>query len=290
MAELLIRKGTIALAPGAPTTFDPERRTVELTWTTGAAVERNGRRPDGSYGPWIEELGTAPNEVDLSRLNAGAPLLNAHSSWDLRDVIGVVERAHMSGGQGHATVRFSDRAEVASIVRDVAGGILRNVSVGYRVLTWREVSQPNTELRRFRAISWEPAELSLVPIPADVGTQTRSQPNHREGIGMDLPTAAPAAPAAVQTVADPTAVERERASGITLVARKLKLGQEFAEHHIAVGTPLEKVRELAYDLVATRQEATPTHSQLFDPGTGFEVRGGYDASEPGGRAAAMAEG
>ena len=37
--------------------------------------------------------------------------------------------------------------------RDVAGGILRNVSVGYQVHTWQDVTQPGAELRRYGVIS-----------------------------------------------------------------------------------------------------------------------------------------
>ena len=75
-----------------------------------------------------------------ARLNGGAPLLNTHGAWDLRDVIGVVERAWIAReGEalvGRATVRFSDRADVEPIWRDVAAGIVRNVSVGYAVRSY----------------------------------------------------------------------------------------------------------------------------------------------------------
>ena len=120
-----------------PESVDAEHRTVELVWSTGAAVRRRdpwtGKRYD-------EVLSLEEAHVDLSRLNGGAPLLNTHGAWDLRDVIGVVERAWIAReGEalvGRATVRFSDRADVEPIWRDVASGIVRNVSVGYAVRSY----------------------------------------------------------------------------------------------------------------------------------------------------------
>ena len=61
-----------------------DARTVELIFSTGAAVDRvdwyNGKR-------YIEVLSMKPEHVRLARLNAGAPLLNTHSSWSLDDII-----------------------------------------------------------------------------------------------------------------------------------------------------------------------------------------------------------
>ena len=61
-------------------TIDAEARTVEVLWSTGATVRRRdlwtGKRYD-------EALSLDPRHVDLSRLNSGAPLLNAHGAFDL---------------------------------------------------------------------------------------------------------------------------------------------------------------------------------------------------------------
>lgn len=282
MAELLTRKGQVSVAPGAPTTFDPERRTVELIWTTGAAVERNGRRPDGSFGAWIEELGTEPGEVDLARLNAGAPLLNAHAAWDLRDVIGVVEQASMASGRGLARVRFSDRDDVQPIARDVAGGILRNISVGYQVSAWRDVTTPGAETRRYRATSWQPLELSLVPIPADPAAQTRSQPP--KGPVMDTQTAAPAATTAAVPAADDVTAERTRAAAIFQVCTSAGIPVADAQRYLSEGRSVEFVRQVAHEAAVIRSEASRITTGHYS------VTGGYDAAEPGGMREAMAEG
>ena len=110
-----------------PASADTEARTVEVTWTTGAPVLR--RDIGGSY---YEELSLG-DAVNMERLNNGAPLLNSHKAADLSDIVGVVERAWIDEKEGRALVRFSDRAEVEPIWRDVQRGIIRNISVGYAV-------------------------------------------------------------------------------------------------------------------------------------------------------------
>jgi phage head maturation protease len=175
----------IELAPGslraafAPATFLPSARTVEVTWTTGARVERGGFYDD----PFIEELSLDDGAVDLSRLNNGASVLAAHDSWGLDGVIGVVERAWLQDAvtdagrtrEGRALIRFADTPDVAPILRKVEDGIIRNVSVGYRTHAAEEVERGSRDTPAvIRATSWEPLELSLVPIGADAGAHVRS--------------------------------------------------------------------------------------------------------------------
>ena len=159
-----------------PDTAIAETRTIEVVWSTGAAV----RRRDPWSGRVYEEiLSLDPAHVDLSRLNGGAPLLNAHDAFDLEDVIGVVERAWIARENGtyvgRATVRFSDRLDVEPIWQDVRGGIIRNVSVGYVVRAY-EIREEEGTVPVWTAVDWQPLELSAVPIGADSAAGFRSQP------------------------------------------------------------------------------------------------------------------
>jgi phage major head subunit gpT-like protein len=157
-----------------PETVDAEHRSVEVVWSTGAAVRRRdpwtGKRYD-------EVLSLDETHVDLSRLNGGAPLLNTHGAWDLSDVIGVVERAWIAHeGEalvGRARVRFSDREAVEPIWRDVAAGIIRNVSVGYSVRSY-EITETEGAPPVWRAVDWQPLELSAVPVGADAAAGFRA--------------------------------------------------------------------------------------------------------------------
>jgi hypothetical protein len=155
-------------------TVNLQDRTAELAWTTGARVQRYDWMRDR---PYLEELSLDPKHVRMDRLASGkAPLLNSHGGWmrGLESQIGVVDSATIKPPA--AAVRFSARDEVKPILQDVADKIIRNVSVGY-VIHRLEMIPPTTsdDPWVYRAIDWEPYELSLVTIPADAGAEVRAQ-------------------------------------------------------------------------------------------------------------------
>ena len=63
-----------------PESINEAARTVELVWSTGAAVRRRDPWTGRAYD---EVLSLEPGHVDLARLNGGAPLLNTHGAYDL---------------------------------------------------------------------------------------------------------------------------------------------------------------------------------------------------------------
>lgn len=168
-----------------PGSVDVERRTVQLTWTTGARVRRGGFWSE----PYDEELSLDPKHVRMGRLQSGAaPLLNTHSSYDIDDVIGVVESAELEAKRGTAIVRFDRGAKGEDAFRKVADGILRNVSVGYRVHKMLKVDDGDEEKKKpkvYRAVDWEPYEISMVPIGADADSMTRAA--REQGAGAKNP-------------------------------------------------------------------------------------------------------
>jgi len=151
-------------------TADEQARTVDVVWTTGARIRRR-RLWDEDID---EELVVDAGAVRLDRLNAGAPFLNTHNAFDLDAIIGVVVEgsARIADGKGIATVRFSERADVEPVWRDVVAGIIRNVSVGYRVHRY-EVEKRDGRPELWRAVDWEPLEISAVPVAADPGAHIR---------------------------------------------------------------------------------------------------------------------
>lgn len=155
----------------APSTLNVEKRTVDIIWTTGARVLR------GLWEPFLEELSLDPKHVRMGRINGGAPLLDTHNADGIRAVIGVVESAKLEKARGVATVRFDSGAEGEEAFRKVREGILRNVSVGYRVHKMVKVEDGESKTPVFRAVDWEPHEFSMVPIGADAGAGTRAQLN-----------------------------------------------------------------------------------------------------------------
>lgn len=208
----------------AAKSFDRDNRTVDLTFSTGAAVKRYDWRT-GTY--YWEKLSLDPKHVRMERLNSGAPLLDTHSGWSLSSVLGVVldDTATVDGKKGRATVQFSQREDVAPIVQDVEDGIIRNVSLGYVVEEYEEIPPKRKgDIPTRLAIDWTPYEVSLVPMPADFGAQVRSGKPGEPPTRPDVPlypcrisvrSAAGDTPAASgqpkETVMDPITEERSEA-------------------------------------------------------------------------------
>ena len=154
-----------------------DARTVEVVWTTGSQVRRYSWMRDEEFD---EELVVEPSALRLERMNSGAPFLESHRSYELRSVLGVVVEGsvRIEGGKGYATVRISDRDEVEPIWRDIKAGIIRNVSAGYRVHKFERVAKADRtdggQRALYRAVDWEPMEISAVAIGADPGAHIRS--------------------------------------------------------------------------------------------------------------------
>lgn len=268
-----------------PDSVDIENRTVELIWTTGA----KGRRWSWDVGSYMEELEVSDVAVRLDRLNNGAPLLGVHNQYELGAVLAVVERAWIADGVGHALVRFSKREDADIVFKDVIDGILRNVSVGYAVHRYELIEEEDDKLPTYRAVDWEPLEISLVPIGFDDGAKVRSAKTPAEYTGDRFKTifevreaAKPSEePAAVPTIQEEDAMteeekraaeetlrreaaegERLRSLTIRTMARKVKLNDEvFVEDLIARGVPVSEASAALIDKVAEQQESTQPNTR-----------------------------
>lgn len=148
--------------------LDEENRTIRVSFSSeDAKVLRGGF----FQAPWYEVLGHDRSEVNLERLESGAPVLLNHARGGIFNEeatpIGVVESAEIKNGRGEATIRLSKRSSVDDIWADVRDGILQNISVGYsideRTLTAEKEGEPD----EYRVTRWTPAEISIVDIPAD---------------------------------------------------------------------------------------------------------------------------
>ena len=89
------------------------------------------------------------------------------------------------------------------IFRDIAAGIIRNVSVGYRVHRY-EIEKRDGQVELWRAVDWEPMEISAVAIGADPGARVRGESAPTEALNACVVTRhdTPAAPAANSTRKD----------------------------------------------------------------------------------------
>jgi hypothetical protein len=271
-----------------PSTIDKEKRTVELTWSTGY----KGRRSPYWGDDYFEELAMDAKSVRMQRLESGrAPFLAVHNGYTLDTVLGVVQRAWIENGVGRAVIKFSNRPEVESIFRDVCDGILSNVSVGYNVYKYQDVSESDDKLKTWRAVDWEPFEISLVPMGFDPDAAVRSAapsgaqgqdrpvarhncefllradsasntgdktmpPEVNQGTavrqdgsqGSGTPTPAPAG----KTEAEIRSAERQRAKDIRSAVKLARLEDSIAETLIDEGKSLDEARAFIFDAMAKR--------------------------------------
>lgn len=98
--------------------------------------------------------------IDLGRAVGGLPLLWQH---DARTPIGRVDDLAIEAGKLRGRFTFAPNAKAQEVRADVAGGFLRNVSIGYVVHEWIEKDQG----RVIEATRWELLEASIVSVPAD---------------------------------------------------------------------------------------------------------------------------
>ncbi len=226
--ELLTRRATLA-----PATADPEARTVEVVWSTGAPVRRRDMA-----GPYIERLSLDPQAVDLSRLE-GASVLDAHRQTAVRDVLGSVRSAAVDGKRGTALIQFSARPEVEPIWQDVLAGILRHVSVGYSVEEWAETTENGA--RVLTAVRWTPQEISLVPTPADPGAHIRMETEMTDTTTREAADTAP------------TPETRAAANAeIRSIARIAGLDQSWIDGQIDANADPDTARRAAFEALARR--------------------------------------
>lgn len=290
--------------------IDAEARTVDLVWTTGAAVRR--RRYDWESGRVLnydEILVVSESAVDLSRLNAGAAVLDSHDMWSTQSQVAVVERASIEAGEGRATVRFPKAGvdEAADrLFALVADKIIRNVSVGYAIDKVRiEKSETAGEVEKWFVERWTPFEISFVTIGADPGAQVRSAPpdrlfpfeinrvrpdnqeNHVMSKKDDVPGNAPAdnreqpaadrnrsatSPGRAALDADQVrAEEQERITTIAGLIEQFKLERALADDLVTRNVSIADARKIILDKLAERDARGTGHSQISMPAGGLDA-------------------
>lgn len=187
--SILAAPGFIVCSMDVPTEPPPVEDFVrEVVFYSGAKVERFDWWTGENY-----DLSFDMNGANLSALNANAPVLNGHEQEEAEDVIGVVQSASRDKRGYVATLRFSNREDVAGIRQDIADGILRNVSMGVSIQALKLVSKPEEKRKHYMATEWKPFEISVVPIGADPGAKFLSRDSRLErlrAIEVSAPTGA----------------------------------------------------------------------------------------------------
>jgi HK97 family phage major capsid protein len=219
-AETHKRSFTIERAAAAE-----DDRTVELSFASDAPCTHFSYK----LFDYIDvKLAMSRDAMRTERLRSGAALLADH---DPLDQIGVVESFSVDSkdGKARAKVRFSKSTRGQEIYQDVLDGIRRNVSVGFSIhkLVLEEENEEGNDL--YRADDWEPFELSIVSIPADISVGVgRSaeiiKPAQPELKTMNTETQQPETPAV-----DPAVVTRAAAEAKTVdeIKNYIQFGATF---------------------------------------------------------------
>lgn len=283
------------LANFKPETYDKDKRTIDVTFSTGARVRRTTYYGDR----FIEELDMSPSSVNLERFLNGAPVLNSHNRYSLDSIMGVIEHAKIEAGLGIATIRFSEREDIQPLITDILSGVIRNVSVGYQINRVKEEDDLDG-IPLYRVIDWTPTELSFVTVPADHKAQVRSgsyhpiyecevirrEPEEKEPIIEDIETA-PSERTQIDdknnTVQEQVMppldenelikvrkegadLERKRVSEIKYAVKKSGLSEDFETRMIDEGLSIEKVRELLIEELASRDSQNNTNATNIEVG------------------------
>ncbi|BAI72847.1 peptidase U35 [Azospirillum sp. B510] len=251
MSDIFVRAA--AFVPG---TLNRDARTVEVTAISGPApVTRTGRAPDGTMRRWIEQLDATA--VDWGAF-AGAPVLKDHNPTT-DSTVGVIESARLEGKAASAVVRFSEKPAAQELLSDIEAGIIRGVSLGYRV------SKFSREGDVFTAVQWKPLELSFVPLPADAGATVRSEEFMAE-ITTETET----------TRTDGPVLNRaQRNAEIRSIARVSGLPQTWVDAQIDGDAELDAVRAAAFSEMQKRSGPALNTAQIQviqDHGDPIQVR------------------
>lgn len=219
---------------------DEASRTLELSFSSEQPCDQ-----------WFgrEVLLHDPDSADLTRLNAGAPLLFNH---DQGDVLGVVESAYIdSDRRGYAVVRFGrdERGEWA--MQQVSDGVLKNVSFAYLVDEYEQQSDPETGAETFIARRWTALEISIVTVPADPSVGVGRSFTLKDPKIMDPQdlTGEAGNPSRRQRAAAAAAVELERDRVLAIQAACRNYGAQHLERQfIESGASIEEVRSQILDM------------------------------------------
>lgn len=225
--DVMLRRAVIT-----PESFDETAMTVEAIISTFSDVNRRDAR-----GNFVERLD--PAGLDASRL-VGAPVLDGHRQASARDTIGVVTAYRTEGNSLIATIRLLQSDDVKPIVDRIRQGVIRGVSVGYRVQKWTDTTDPKSKVRVRTAAAWSIFEVSAVPVPADPGATFRSDNMEDEEV--------------IERVEETPAETR---AAIRQIARTAGMTAEQADDMIDRELSIMEARAEAFEAMQTRNRQTP---------------------------------
>lgn len=225
--------------------INKEERTVRVAFSSEKPVAR-----------WFgnEVLSHDVDDVDLTRLLAGAPVLVNHN---MDDQVGVIESAQIDPDRvGRAVLRFGNSQRASEVFQDVIDGIRQKISFMYSV---GEYSQSEDDPETFIGRKWTPAEISVVSVPADisvgVGRSLEIKETKQESITMTVEDKQPQID--VDAVrGEAVKAEQKRVADILAVGKRYNLTDQAVDF-ASTGKSVDEFREIAMEEMSKRQPEAP---------------------------------
>lgn len=252
----------------AKNSFNREKRTFDVVFVTENPV------PAYNYdiGSYMEILSCDPNNIRLQRAMNGLPVFDSHYPRTAMVQLGRASNIEFKNGQGTATITLGARADEA-LISDIENGILDGISVGYNVYSLRLESQVEGKIPVYRAIDWEPGEISFAPVQADVNAGIRSK--DLDGHAVIIDNNSHNKNSGKMTIAEirakATDEQKARLDAIMLIARSAQLSDEKAIELYESEKTLDSIRSenptkttQTFDVTKLRQEGSDAEKARFD--------------------------
>jgi len=235
------------------TTLNRDARTVEGVAVSGfAPAIRDPRRgegdPAGTGQPWVEEID--PAGADLAAFR-GLPLLLDHQATT-RAAVGTVPGARLENGQVVVGLKFDPTPTADVAMTQVESGSVRGLSIGYRTLKRARVGTTPSGLPVFRAIAWQPLEISLTPLPVDASATIRSLNVENDAAA----TAATTEAAGTAAITGDTLTRADSNRAIRSIAALAGLDVAWANDQIDAGATADQARAAAFEAMGKRSRQT----------------------------------
>jgi Caudovirus prohead protease. len=136
----------------------------------------------------VEILAHTPDAIDMSRAADGLPLLWNHDSDRM---IGAVSNIRLDEDRVlRGTLTLSRNTHGSEVLQDIHDGLLKTVSIGYRIDDYTESTDGRVLVTR-----WTPVEISMAPVPADASVGINRSISQEDSV-MDPEVKTPATPVA----------------------------------------------------------------------------------------------
>lgn len=119
---------------------------------------------------FMQVLGTAPENIDVSRIESGLPLFDNHPfDNSARNTLGITTSYEFVERGIKISAKLGARADEA-LRSDINSGIIKTVSIEGTVKSY-EITREVGKIPVYRATLWTPESLSFAPVPNDIGAQ-----------------------------------------------------------------------------------------------------------------------